>query len=381
MRYLITATFFLYSPLAGQQGRLPAWQLVEDLRIGAVDGPQGLSKVSSLTVSSDGSTLYVAQQLEHVIRVFDARSGKPLRTIGRSGEGPGEFRYLSRLGWRADSLYATDFALQRLSLFSPAGEHYWTGRVNPPIQPDNARGSFPIGLTANGSVISQAQLASRSVAEGSVTTSPWTLVARDGAILGTVAMRDLRETTTAVPIGSTVVFTPQPMSRRTFIAIHPDGASIAVVSQPAGRDPPGTFRVTRVGPDGGMIGSREYSYRPQPMPRAYSDSIYDLWAERFEHWLPPGRARDAANKYILLPNSLPPVADVVLSRDNSLWLRSEDAGKPLVTWTLLDPAGSVHATVSAPSVLSIMYVDARAVWGVVHDQFDVPYVVRYRVQR
>jgi hypothetical protein len=56
-----------------------------------------------------------------VLRTFDA-AGAPGATIGRSGEGPGEFRSITSVGHGiADSLWAHDMINARLQLFDAAG--------------------------------------------------------------------------------------------------------------------------------------------------------------------------------------------------------------------------------------------------------------------
>lgn len=336
--------------------------------------------MSSLTLSADRSELFVALEMEHAIRVYDAGTGEQVRTIGRGGEGPGEFRHLYGVGWRADTLFATDWLLQRLSLFSEEGRHHWTGVVGTPVDSQNRRGSFPLGLTANGSVIAQAQTATHTVADGTVTASPWVLLGRDGEYLTQLAVRDLRQTRTAARIGSRTIFTPQPLSIRTFLAQHPDGTSIVVVTQPAGLDPPGTFSVQWIAPDGETMLSRSYDYTARAVPAAYADSVHALWSERFGTYLPAAEAREAAEKYVRIPKVFPALEGVVLGRDNRVWLQCVDTGQGTVYWTVLDAVGSVQATVAGPSGLEIKYADGEAVWGVVHDALDVPFVVRFSIE-
>lgn len=380
MRWMIAAAVLWVSPLEAQT-TVPTWQLIEDLRIGSVDGDDALSRVSSLTINADGTKLYVAQQLEHSIRVFDARSGVPLQKIGRQGEGPGEFRHLTMIGWTADTLYATDFLLQRLSLFSETGEHFQTERVHPPLLAESRRGSYPIGLTADGNVISHSQLPSAMIADGRLTSSPWALVSRDGKVIRNLATLDLRETSGAAPAGTWTVHFRHPMSNRTYLALHPRGTSMAVVRQPAGKDSPGNYEVLRLRPDGSTIYAKNYAYTPRALSAEVSDSLYDELARDMSSWLPPARAAAAAKKYLIVPATYPPVSSVVLGRDDSVWLRKEDVGGAPVRWLVLDPQGSIRATVNAPAGLKIHYADESTVWGVVHDALDTPFVVRFRLQR
>lgn len=43
--------------------------------------------------------------------------GQPNRTTGRNGSGPGEFRLISTMGWRVDTLWVTDLRLNRVTGF------------------------------------------------------------------------------------------------------------------------------------------------------------------------------------------------------------------------------------------------------------------------
>jgi hypothetical protein len=368
------------APLGAQQPSPPTWRLVEELRIGATDGPEALSRVSDLTVSSDGSTLYVGQQQEHTIRIFDAVTGEPRGRIGRHGEGPGEFRYVSFIGWRADTLYATDFLLLRFSLFSPAGKHFATEAIHPPLS-ENYQSSNPIGLTSEGTLLSQERLLTAPIAEGRVTSSPWALVARDGRVIRTVGKKDLRETRKAVPTGERTLLMPQPLSERNFLRLHPDGTSMVVVDQPAGQDIPGEYQVRRLRADGSQIYSLTYRYTPRAVPPAFSDSIHAFQTMVFEQLLPSGRAAEAARKNLVIPDAFPPISGLLLGRDDSVWLRKEDVGSGTVAWLVLDARGRVQAIAATPAGLHLRYADGEHIWGVVHDELDIPYVVRLRIVR
>ena len=67
------------------------WRLVEEWRVGgAVDGPHSFTNVRSLVVQPDGR-LVVLESKDQQVHCLSAR-GEPMRTVGRKGAGPGEFR-------------------------------------------------------------------------------------------------------------------------------------------------------------------------------------------------------------------------------------------------------------------------------------------------
>jgi len=98
--------------------------------IGVEEGeePYMLDRVGGAVRLSDGR-IVIANRLTHEIRFFDAE-GKHLRSAGRRGDGPGEFRdpfYFHVLP--GDTLYVGDFSPFRFLVFSPDGE--WVRTVSP----------------------------------------------------------------------------------------------------------------------------------------------------------------------------------------------------------------------------------------------------------
>ena len=79
-------------------------------------------RITDLDVDSEG-TIYVADYEYHTIRRFTA-GGDSLNSIGRKGEGPGEFARLFQIEVGPnDSLYAFDQGPNRISLFDPKGSY------------------------------------------------------------------------------------------------------------------------------------------------------------------------------------------------------------------------------------------------------------------
>lgn len=119
------------NPDVGVWGENEGWRLVEELRIGAVEGagPEVFGDVQSLsfTVDDDGR-IYVLDAQASEVRVFDS-SGAHVRSFGRRGAGPGELRRGVIAGWGPEgALWVTDQANARYSAFTPAGELVATHR-------------------------------------------------------------------------------------------------------------------------------------------------------------------------------------------------------------------------------------------------------------
>lgn len=97
--------------------------LVEDLRIGALEGggPEMFGSIAAIAVSSIGDIAVLESQTQEV-RIFD-RGGDHVRTVGRRGEGPGEFKNAISIHYDGgDRLWVVDLGNARYSVFSPTGE-------------------------------------------------------------------------------------------------------------------------------------------------------------------------------------------------------------------------------------------------------------------
>ena len=95
------------------------WKLVEIDSIAPPAGSPGeLINPSSMAVDGSGR-VYVADQSPVVIKQYDS-TGAFIRTIGREGEGPGEFR-AAYIALRGNRLMVHDPRLQRTTLFDTSG--------------------------------------------------------------------------------------------------------------------------------------------------------------------------------------------------------------------------------------------------------------------
>ena len=102
----------------------PILELVEELRIGEMESrPEYLfARISSLAVDNE-KNIYVADRMEDHIKVFSPE-GLILRTIGRSGQGPGEIGRVDKIFIAENGdLIVVDPARREIHTFSPDGQH------------------------------------------------------------------------------------------------------------------------------------------------------------------------------------------------------------------------------------------------------------------
>ncbi|MEW5930442.1 MAG: hypothetical protein AB1941_23530 [Gemmatimonadota bacterium] len=377
----VLCLFSIAPVLLSTQARSARWHLVEDLRIGAQDGAQSLTQVSGILASPDGRTVYVAQPQESRIRVFDSR-GRALPSIGRRGSGPGEFQGLAFLGWRGDTLCAVDATQYRISLFHPAGQHVQTLRVVSPDLDRARRPAVPVGMLADGTVLGRPPVPPALVISGEVTSIPLVRMDRQGQVVSTLAQLSRKNSMAAVPVARRMHIFTQPITANTLFALAPDGSSVVVVERPIPeRGGPSHFSVSRIRPASGTVYSKSYRYTAQPLPKRIADSLFDTHVDVLtKAGVGRTQAERAVHTAIQIPGFQPPVAGVLVGTDGTTWIRKENLGSRTAEWLVLNPGGGIVATVSVPQSLQIMEIGRNAVWGVVHDDMDVPYVVRYRVR-
>ena len=385
MRRISLLALFVLSGEASlhAQGAVATWTLTADRRIGSADGEVALTQVGSAAVDRAGR-LYVGQPRESVVKVFDP-SGRLLRTLGRRGQGPGEFQLVGAIGLRADSLWVSDGGLRRVSLFSPDGR--FARSIPVPAWRDGTAGA-PVrsaALLDDGSVVGRANVGIMRIANGEVTREP--LLRSHGAdeAMDTVAWLSTRNQVIYAQLAPGRVLTgPQMLGDAPLWRAAPSGSGLVVVEREAAEDgESATFSVTRYRADGSRLFRRDYRYRPLPVSPALIDSLVERHLQP-----PPGRSfpnRAAAERGIrralYQPRHRPPVSEVLVGTDESIWLRREELERGRAAWQVLAPDGLVRAMVSVPRGVRLLAVSENFVWGTAEDELDVPYLVRYRIVR
>jgi hypothetical protein len=363
---------------------LPEWELVEELVIGSADGAptedHALTRVDDLAVGPEGE-VYVLQRDEALVRVFDA-NGRFLRRIGGRGAGPGEFIRPEHLGWHGEDLWVSDPGGGRTTLLDREGRYVDSRQVRQSLGPAVSIAGGQ--LLANGTLVSRPMVAAILISEGRLDEIPLIHVGADGEALDTLAGLPTANTviTIRTPRG-TAIQGPQPINPRAQYAVAPDGSEVVVVTEPQDANEEQRLSIRWFDPDGRQVRTAELPYDPLPLPEAVADSIVHGWAESLAEggtFPSTAEARRAVAGAMYLPDMQPPITGVTVAADGSLWLRRE-AFHPggAVRFTIVAQNGAPVAEATGPATLRLMHSDASHAWGVIEDEMDVNYVVRYRV--
>lgn len=387
MNALIVSRFAAAIAAAGLLAGVQAterWALVQDLRVGAADGPHPYTFSPQALVAARGDgTLYVVDRGNHEVRVFDPR-GRHLRTFGREGAGPGEFLGASTAGWVADTLWVSDLVQMRTTFFRPNGTVLRTTgpalRASARYEPGVAEAVLGDGSSL---VLARPLPPRQGTAASDVSRLPVLRVGRSGPP-DTLAWRDLRNRMVRVNAGARRLSLPQPWDDSPLWAVATTGRSIVLVHRPAAaRRENARWHVIRLSPSGDTLFARSFSYTPVRVPAGWASR----WANETAALISSRRSATdrrslaaALARSVYVPAFMPPVTAVVAGDDGTVWLRREEQGGRVV-WNVLSGEGRLVAEVRAPAGLEVQQVQRSHLWGVMADDLDVPYVYRFRIQR
>jgi hypothetical protein len=348
------------------------WRLAAEptLQIGALDGaPEYLfDRISDVRPLNDGGILAVNGGTAE-IRIYDA-SGAHVRTMGRQGEGPGEFQGIASVVAQGDSLLVFDNWLRRISIFGNDGK---------------LRGTITLTGEGGGRALMTYRLADASPA-GNV------LIAR-GGFLGMTNTPGVRRDT--VP---TLLYGTDGMLLDT-IAEYTGTYNFEVPQQVVGpilfaSSSSGTARDGRIYmTDGGSMEVRVYGTTdglqrilriveaPRPVSAAAAAALKARRLERAAEM--PAQFRDALEQW---PHAehMPRIQGMLLDDEGNLWVDEyrENADTASHVSYVFAPDGRWLGTVQMPAQFELRAVSRGQAIGVWKDpDTDVQYVRTYDLIR
>jgi hypothetical protein len=365
--------------------RPPIWTLESEIR---VDGHEHeFVHILNLDVSSSG-VIAITQIQDRNVRLFD-RNGRPVATIGRGGQGPGEFENPERLGWIGDSIWVYDPQLRRVTIANSDGEIVEMLPAPPRIvssRPElglflvtvfHADGSFtgifaPQGLASTdmpqwknprpyepgGTVYARVNSDhdfDRILARSWLTSSFWS-----------------RPTVSGGSVGGT-----HPFPNAVKVALDGQADRLALVIAELEESPP-YIRAVMLNTQGDTLYDRRYSFEAMPIDRQTADSAISRTAAGLRSWDAQAAARYASYAYI--PPVYPPVERAIIGYDGSLWLRLHAVGTN-APYLVLDASGEPIGRVAVPVSTEIIRANDAHVWALDTDAVGVQSVLRYRIFR
>jgi len=361
----------------------PALAAEEVVRVGSLDDPDvGFSRIGGIAVDDQGDA-YVLESQDRQIRVY-SRDGSRLRTFGRDGAGPGEFRNARLIGFRRDTLAVGDANLGRITLFARTGEVLETLRV-PPAWLEPTPGVMlmvePVRFRQDGFATTVTRMVVPPEPPRDSFFVPQVAVDRSGRITDTLRFDRWGVYDPQIRVGGLDVRIPPgpPVSPLHIDAEH----DTYVVERPiAVAGDQAAFTVTRVTDSGDTIYQQQIRYRPLPFPAAFVDTMV---AQAVRPYLRNQQADSAAidraiRRALTLPPYQPPVTRGRVGADGVLWLRLHEDGTDQDQWLLIEPEGRIRGVVMLLRNATIHWSRGEHAWAAVRDELDVPWLVRYHVR-
>jgi hypothetical protein len=368
-------------------------RLVEELRIGSLEGEAAYLLGSPASIAVTDSVIYVVDQQVPVVRAYDAATGRHLRDIGRFGGGPGEYRSPDGVAALSDGrLLVRDPGNVRISVFAPDGSLLDEWR-----HPN--KGGFHTYRTF---YVDTAGTAWITTIDDSEMVAPWEWVHMlvgvngDGAVTDTIlaprpgyAASELRASREHSASLRRVPFTAQDVW-----SFSPFGYMVGGVT---GRyavtlyRPEGALRIERDGAPDAPVHPAEAAERRAAITAGLQRQ-YGTWS-----WNGPD-----------IPDTKTPWRDLFVDDEGRVWVIASrravevmtaaeaealeaDGGDPPFrfeeppAFDVFDRDGRFLGPVAAPFGLVVDDPHPRVrgdrVWAVVEDDVGIPYLVRFRLER
>lgn len=358
---------------------LHIWWRVEgpEVDIGGVDATEeyALFRVADALRLADGR-IVVGSGGSNDIRIYDP-AGTHLRTVGRSGGGPGEYQNVSGLErGPADSLLVLDRAARRVSVLDAHGEYARAFDAGSAALVPRIVGRFADGslLAAPALLIAPGDLETR---QNEITRPDLTLVriTPEGAVGDTLrnvpgAERVVNVATRGAEIISVSIM-GVPFAKSSTFAVY--GDEVYVGSQDAAE-------IAVYGEDGALRRIVRTGRSPERVTDAHLAAAYERELESMPEEL-RAQAR-AAGRNTERPHGdfVPPYGEITTDLEGNLWVADyDDPLDPPGRWTVYGTDGGALARIILPARFRPFDIGQDWVLGRALDDLDVEHVRLYRL--
>ena len=367
------------------------WVTEPEFRIGdALEGDALFSWIPYLRATEDGR-IFVLEPNISAVSVWD-RDGKPVLSIGRPGQGPGDFVLPHRVHVGPDG-----FFVQEVSRFTFYADDGTLMRTAPGIPTSASFQGWPIqtlGSLGDGSLLGLPGVSAAAelgwLGDEPIDGLPLLNVANvDGRwAMDTVYVMDQRNGTLGIRVPGdespfSGLFTVQSFGDSDLYEFDPGTGTVLVVRRNTGV---GVLEMVEVDAAGDTVWHRGLAVAPLELNDERVEQFATGLAEVLSggpHDISVRKARELAAEAIYVPEYLPAATALTLASSGQVWLRGWEEGDTLRAWYSIDRGDMTSAPrkVLVPEWFWIMDATESHVWGVWTDSFDIPYVVGRRLVR
>jgi len=338
-------------------------------------------------VTGDNRRVFVLEPMHSRVSIW-APDGHRLLNLGRSGEGPGDFSFPSRVDLDDSGFYVRDES--RIQYFSYDGMLLRTVR-SPPTSVSYQGFRIQVHvLLADGSFLAVPEM-SLFIRFGHWGNDPihTTTVLRvrqseQGWLQEEVLRYNSRNATLRIPVNDGSYFARQPYSDADWRRFDRETGSVLLGVRTGEELRPGEADMIEVSASGDTVWRRRVALAPVRLTRTLLeptlDSLESVVIE--QEAAGPGSARDLAEEVLHTPEYLPAFRSFMLSASSGqVWLQSQERVDTLAVWYTIERGDTVTPPrrVLLPESLKVHDANATHVWGVWEDELGVNYVVGRRL--
>ncbi len=350
-------------------GGTAGWTLVEELRIGRMEGegPDVFGELKGLVVTPDSLVAVLEAQAQEV-RIF-THDGTHRITHGRQGEGPGEFSQANGLMLTpGGDLWVPDHGNARMTALDPL-EGYLKSEPVPVM-------SF--GYTYLGAMLSDGRVVKPSGSGGGGFERMLRIFGPEMTTIDSIFIPESPRTTDRDDPPTSFAFTTPtgggfmgvPFIQRGVSHFHPGGR---VWSSAALSDSHRLYRSTLDFDTTLVVETRRAAV---PIPATTRDSAISQLQDRLEDM----NADIGNQSWDKVPTQYPFVQRIFSDDLGDIWVEAGTATGS--SWDVYNQEG-VHLRTVQSELTFVPWTDpvvrGDELWGVVIDEFDIPYVVRARI--
>ncbi len=365
----------IYENSTGEWTEATAWTLSSEpiLTIGEFDGPEEylLFQARGARRLSNGN-IVIANGGTHELRFYDP-NGMHVRSVGREGDGPGEFRLMGQpwpLG--SDSIAIWDLRHARLTVFDIDGELGRSFRLDP--IPD-ALPPIPMGVLADNSVLV-------SAAVGVEAQSPQA-IQRDSILYARYSLEGAHMAT----------FIGRQSSERIMTRLGTGGFLLSSI--PYGRIPVATVQGNRwyygsgesweievYAPDGALTHLFRRDEPNQPVTKEMEDEYREPESDSDSDT--PAEISAAISRVrasVTIPETMPAYESFIASEDGSLWAENFTyaTSDEQQSWAVFRDDGRYLGVVDTPMGAQVTHIGDDFVLVIWEDDLEVQQVRMYEL--
>ena len=294
--------------------------------VGSTEGDDAFGLIVEIAVSSEGA-LAVAQVGLGEVWVFDA--GGKRQVVGRRGEGPGEFGFVSAVAWRSDTLVVVEGRRQRVSLMAGDGRYL---RGHTTISSPATVRYGPMGYLRSGLTVAAPRVTSSSTPAA----KPILLVGTDDRIVDSLGeVRHRRVGVNATLASGIMIAFQHPLPNFTRTALSPDGRYFATADEHEGRDG-SELQFALYDDTGKELGRTAVNLETGPTS---DDDVLERVGNLIEDLskdLPVVSVRNSILDAVQQPDRLPALSSFLLDNAGRLWVGSMGKGGSVVwrAWSI-----------------------------------------------